>query len=466
MVLVFVILPTQLFESNVYLKHVDEIHLIEDPYYLQKTFHKQKLYLHITSMRSYYDWIKSKYPKKKIVYETHDKCNYSAYKSSKNQIEMFDPIDAKSISNWSSKNIVFRESPYFLSSKNDLNTYKELVKSPSKVTRYSQSHFYKWQRVRLNILIDKTNNPVFNTWSFDNQNRDPFPKNYSEPLVKSYPSKYSKFAIDYINKWFPNSFGNLESFHFPTTHTQAKKHLKQFITTSLSIFGNTQDAISNKIIYGNHGNLSSSLNIGLLTPSYILKQVLTFYNNSNNKKSIIASIEAFLRQIVGWREYMHFVYIFHRTDIIDTSYIDLKQRLPNSWYTGTTELTIINECVNKVQNYAYLHHIERLMVMNNLAMLYQISYRDIYKWFMRCFIDSYDWVMVPNVLMNYNSLSANVTFMQKVYLASDNYLKKMSTSLQKNDALIINTLYWQFLKKYKLVLSKDYGLSRQLKRLT
>ena len=84
---------------------------------------------------------------------------------------------------------------------------------------------------------------------------------------------------------------------------------------------------------------------------------------------------------------------------------------------------------------------------------------------MRCFIDSYDWVMVPNVLMNYNSLSTSVTFMQKVYLASDNYLKKMSTSLQKNDALIINTLYWQFLKKYKRTLSKDYGLARQLKRL-
>lgn len=458
----FVILPTQLFESNAYLKQVDEIHLVEDPYYFQKTFHKQKLYLHIVSMHYYRNRLKSKYPKKKIVYITHNECNYSAYKSSKNQIEMFNPIDAKSISNWSSKNILFRESPYFLSTNNDLNDYKTMN---SNQIKYNQSHFYKWQRTRLNILIDKDGKPEFNSWSFDNQNRNPFAKNYSEPIIKSYSSKYSKLAIDYIDKWFPNAFGNLDLIHFPTTHIQAKKHLKQFITTSLAIFGNTQDAISNQIIYGNHSNLSSSINIGLLTPSYVVNQVLAFYNNSKNKKNIIASVEGFIRQIIGWREYMRFIYHFHRIDIMDTQYIDLKQRLPNSWYTGTTELTIINGCVTKVQNYAYLHHIERLMVMNNLAMLYEISYKDIYKWFMQCFIDSYDWVMVPNVLMNYNSLSTSVTFMQKVYLASDNYLKKMSTSLQKNDALIINTLYWQFLKKYKRTLSKDYGLARQLKRL-
>ena len=136
----FVILPTQLFESNAYLKQVDEIHLVEDPYYFQKTFHKQKLYLHIVSMHYYRNRLKSKYPKKKIVYITHNECNYSAYKSSKNQIEMFNPIDAKSISNWSSKNILFRESPYFLSTNNDLNSYKTMN---SNQIKYNQSHLYK-----------------------------------------------------------------------------------------------------------------------------------------------------------------------------------------------------------------------------------------------------------------------------------------------------------------------------------
>ena len=294
MKVLFVILPTQLFESNAYLKYVDEIHLIEDPYYFQKNFHKQKLYLHITSMHYYYNRLKSKYTKKKIVYVTHNECNYSTYKSSNNQIEMFNPIDFKSISNWSSKNILFRESPYFLSTNNDLNDYKALVGDQ---TKFSQAHFYKWQRMRLNILIDKNSKPEFNSWSFDNQNRNPFPKNYSEPIIKTYPSKYSKYAVDYIDKWFPNAFGNATFGSIPTTHTQAKKHLKQFITNSLAIFGNTQDAISNQIIYGNHSNLSSSLNIGLLTPSYVVKQVLIFYNNSKNKKSIIASVEGVLRQI-------------------------------------------------------------------------------------------------------------------------------------------------------------------------
>ncbi len=458
---IFIILPHQLFYENSFLDDIDEIYLIEDPQYFQKNFHIQKLYLHITSMKNYYDHIVNKYPNKKIFYIEFHKCNYNDYKNDEINIKMFHPIDIKSVNNWKSKNITFLESPYFLTSENDLLLYKNSVKNKN----YNHLHFYKWQRLRLNILIDENKKPEFGKWSFDTQNRNPYPKNYIENMIKPYSSKYYNYAKEYILKYFSNAFGKLNDIHYPTTYFQAKNHLRQFINLSLSNFGNTQDAISNKVIYGNHSNISSSLNIGLLTPSYVIEQVLIFYNNHQNKKSIINSIEGFIRQIIGWREYMRFIYTFYRNDIIDVSYLNLQNRVPLSWYRGTTELSILNECINKLQNYAYLHHIERLMVMNNLAILYEISYKDIYNWFMNCFIDSYDWVMVPNVLMNYNSLSNNVKFMKKMYIVSDNYLKKMSSTFNKDDGVIINNLYWNFLKKYKKILSKDYGLSRQLKNI-
>ena len=162
---------------------------------------------------------------------------------------------------------------------------------------------------------------------------------------------------------------------------------------------------------------------------------------------------------------MHFIYTFYNKQIQNINYIKLNTNLPNSWYTAKTELTLLNDLIIKVKNYAYLHHIERLMVINNLMYLYNIKFKDIYKWFMTCFIDSYDWVMIPNILMNINSLDNNIKYMTRVYLGSDNYIKKMSNYNDKNDFEIINKLYWNFIKKNKTILKKDYGLASQVSRV-
>ena len=126
----------------------------------------------------------------------------------------------------------------------------------------------------------------------------------------------------------------------------------------------------------------------------------------------------------------------------------------------------LRELILKLQEYAYLHHIERLMIINNLMYLFNIKFKDIYKWFMTCFIDSYDWVMIPNILMNINSLDSNIKYMTRVYLASDNYIKKMSDYKNKDDFQLINKLYWNFIKKNKSILKKDYGLAYQVSKIT
>lgn len=459
---IFIVLPHQLYEKNRHLRDVDTIYLVEDPYYFNSTFHKQKLCLHRATMQYYKEYLTSLYPKK-IKYISYNNCSYTFFSTLKDtKIYMFHPIDKKSVTHWKYKHTTFYDPPNFTTTISDLKEY-QLQNGQKK--RYTQSHFYIWQRKRLNILIDKDNQPLMGKWSFDIENRKKFSSSYQEPILYVFKNKYIEEAIKYVQTHFPNSFGELNEFYYPITHKECKIHVKRFIQKKLETFGVTQDAISKDVVIGHHSILSSSLNIGLITPTYIVQKVLQAFNKLSDPRKYIASVEGFVRQIIGWREYMRFIYLFYHKEIIDTSYMEMRSTMPRSWYTGNTNLYILNHYIDKVKKYAYLHHIERLMIMNNIAMLHDIQYKYIYKWFMVCFIDSYDWVMVPNVLMNYNSLGP-VTFMTRVYIGSDNYIKKMSDFRNQDDYKYIHSLYWSFLKRHKNILSRDYGIAPQIKRLT
>jgi deoxyribodipyrimidine photolyase-related protein len=455
---IFLILPTQLFKDIKILKNYDLVYLIEEPYYLNPNFHKQKLVLHIASLNYYYDYLKEY--KINVKYITYDKINYSKLLKSES-ITMYNPIDNKMINLFKKYKVNFIDSQLFLNTYSDLLNYKNSKKN----TKYTQSDFYKTQRIKFNILIDKNKNPLYDKWSFDTENREKFPKTYKENKILTYNNKYLKSANKYVTDNFLNSFGILNNFYYPCTHSDAIKHIKSFIKNKIKNFGKYQDAISKDIIYGEHSNISALLNIGLLTPKEVINLILNYFNKSINKKDIINSIEGLIRQIIGWREYMHFIYTFYSKDIVKINYIKLNISLPKSWYTAKTELALLNNLIIKLQNYAYLHHIERLMIANNLMYLYQIKYKDIYKWFMTCFIDSYDWVMIPNILMNINSLDSNIRYMTRVYIGSDNYIKKMSDYNNKNDFKIINNLYWNFIKKNKKELKRDYGLASQVSKI-
>lgn len=452
---IFLILPTQLFKDIKILNNYDKIYIIEEPYYLNPNYHKQKLTLHIASLRYYYDYLKSHNFDVNLI--TYNKINYSRLIT--NNTYMYHPVDKEMIKLFTKYKVNFLDnSPIFLNSIKDLEDYK-------KNKNYTQSDFYKRQRIKYNILIDKNNKPLYGKWSFDTENREKFTKNYKEHKLLKYDNKYIKYAKDYVNKNFKNAFGTNDILYYPCTHIDAKKHLTNFIKYKIKEFGRYQDAISKDIIYGNHSNISSSLNIGLLTPKEVIDTIIKYFNNFKNKKEIVNSVEGIIRQIIGWREYMRFIYHFYNKEIIKVNYIKLKNHLPKTWFTAKTDLELLNSLIIKLQNYAYLHHIERLMIANNLMYLYQIQFKDIYKWFMICFIDSYDWVMIPNILMNINSLDTNIKYMTRVYLASDNYIKKMSDFVNKEDYKKINNLYWEFIKKNKTILKKDYGLASQVSRV-
>lgn len=460
---IFLILPTQLFKDINILKDYDKILLLEESYYINPKYHKQKLLLHLSSMYYYFDYLKDK--NIVVEYITYNKINYSKLLEQSNitKISMYDPIDKEMVKLFKKYKVNFIDSKLFL------NSNLELLKLKKATNKYTQTEFYKIQRIKYNILVNKNKEPIFGKWSFDTENREKFKIGYKESKILIYNNKYISEAINFINKYFIKSFGELHNkgSFYPCNFIDAKKHLIYFINNKINNFGKYQDAISTNVIYGEHSNISALLNIGLLTPKEVINEILKYYNNSKNKKQIINSIEGIIRQIIGWREYMHFIYLINgKKTLQNFDIIKLTNKLPINWYKiNGTELEIINIMINKVYKYAYLHHIERLMIINNIMILYNFKLTDILKWFMTCFIDSYDWVMIPNIMMNINSLETdNIKYMTRVYLGSDNYIKKMSNFKNKNDFIIINKLYWNFLKKNKQKLKSDYGLSFQITR--
>lgn len=454
---IFLILPTQLFKDIKILKKYDIIYLIEEPYYLNPTFHKQKLLLHISSLKYYFDYLLKH--SINVKYIKYDKINYEEILKN-DKITMYNPIDKYIINKFKKFDMEYLNTPLFLNTIEELDYYYNLKKENK---RFTNIDFYKWMRVKLNILI-KDSKPLYDNWSFDKENRNPFDKEYIEYDIDIYNNKYIKYGKLYVNNHFKDAFGNFDEIYYPNNHKEAEKHLNIFIKNKLFDFGKYQDSISKDVVYGNHANISALINIGLLTPKYVIDTIITYFNKYKDKKKIINSVEAIIRQILGWREYMRFIYIYHRNDIIKHDPINNKQSIPKNWYTGNTSLGILNHYIEKVQNYAYLHHIERLMIINNLFILCEIKFIDIYNWFMICFIDSYDWVMVPNIYMNLSSLNKDIKYMTKIYIASDNYIRKMSDFKNKKDFEIINTLYWNFVKKNKNILKHEYSIKSQVNK--
>ena len=455
---IFIILPTQLFLENNYLKEIDKIYILEEPFYFtNKKFHKQKLIFHRASMKYYYDKLKEKY--NNVYYIDFHNLNYKNLIKNDDEIFMFDPIDKPMIKLFSNFNLTLYDSPLFLESIADLTEYRN--KFTNKKNYYHDISFYRWQRRRLNLLISE-NKPINNKWSFDKENRNPYDKNYIETKIITYDNEYIDEAKIYILKYFKDNFGLIDNFYYPITHKETYKHLQNFIKYKINTFGKYQDGINSKIIFGSHSVLSPMLNNGLITPKEVINEIMIYYNNDKNK---LINVEAFIRQLIGWRSYVRFIYHFHGEEMFKMNLFKNKKKLNKSWYSATINISIIDDMINKVNKYAYLHHIERLMIIGNFALINEINPIEIYNWFMICFIDSYEWVMVPNIFgMSQYSLT-NISMMTRPYISSSNYIKKMSNYKKEIWFKLWDKLYWNFINKHKKILSKIYAFIIQIKIL-
>lgn len=433
-----IIFPTQLFKNNPCVKKERQIFLIEEKrYFTDFKFHKQKLILHRASMKAYEDY---------LIKEGH-KVQYIEFNQNWNaQVKQFDlyttnPYDSK-LKSQLPKKTTFVSSPGFLQS------------SLKKSKKYFMANFYKEQRKRLNILIDK-GKPIGGKWSFDKDNRKKPPNNYIFPKIESYANKYTKEAQKYITKNFSNNPGETEEFIYPTTHKEAKKWLHNFVKSRLEYFGDYEDAIAKDHPFINHSILSPLLNIGLITPKEVIKGVLSANVPLNSK-------EGFIRQIIGWREFIAQIYLLEEKTQKEANYFKNKKPLPKEFYTAQTNILPVDNTIKKIIKYAYSHHIERLMVLGNYMLLNQIHPNHVYNWFMEMHIDAYDWVMTPNIY-GMSQYADGGLMATKPYISSSKYICKMSDYSKGEWCQIWDDLFWSFLKKHKVKLAKNPRMALLLK---
>ncbi len=328
--------------------------------------------------------------------------------------------------------------PMFMVSRPDFLTYLDSVKKPF------MKSFYEQQRKRFNVLM-VDGKPIGGKFSFDADNRKKVPKkhelhNFEPPKVES---KYLKEISDLIDKYFSNHPGEMDNYWLPTNRKDAIQFFKDYLRLRFIHFGDYQDAIDTRNAFLYHSLIAPMMNIGFFTPDEVIREVEACLKDD---LSNLNSIEGFIRQVLGWREFVRGVY--HEYDDFQQkeNFFNHQRKLTSHWYDGTTGIPVVDDVILKSDKWGYAHHIERLMIMANIFNLLEVHPQEVYKWFMEIFVDSSDWVMGPNVF-GMGLFSDGGVFATKPYICGSNYWRKMSHYKAGEWCDIVDGLYWSFIER-------------------
>lgn len=308
------------------------------------------------------------------------------------------------------------------------------------------ARFYQRQRVRMGLLVSPEGTPLGGRWSYDEENRRRLPAH--EPVAPApwLPrNRLTPELLEEVGRLFPKASGVPAPFVYPSTHDEASEWLDEFLERRLLRFGDYEDAISAKYAVIFHSLLTPALNIGLLTPGQIVERTLLV---AQAKRTPLNSLEGFIRQIVGWREFIRAMYERRGNAMRRQNFWGFSRRMPKAFYNGTTGIEPVDTVVERLLKTGYCHHIERLMLLGNFMLLCRIHPDEVYRWFMEMFVDSYDWVMVPNVY-GMSQFADGGAFTTKPYLSGSNYLLKMSDFPRGPWCAIWDALFWTFIADYK-----------------
>lgn len=461
------IYPHQLFEKHPAVQNGREIYLIEDsllfgndPHW-PAAMHRQKLMLHRASMKAYAAELKAAGHAVRYIEVPEGAGTDSSalldreLPEAVSVIHLADPADeillkrVKRHAREFGRQVVVHDSPNFISPPSFLKTHLAGKKKPF------MASFYQAQRKRTGILLEAdAATPAGGKWSFDAENRAKLPKNHVPPPdPHAAPNEFTREAATYISRKFPKNPGSLDCFRWPVTRKDAEAWLDRFIDERLANFGIYEDAISTEYSYIYHAAISPALNIGLLDPEQVIKRVL-----DRSEGSPLNSMEGFVRQVIGWREFMHGIYQDRGTTIRNGNFWNFDRPLPRSFYDGSTGIPPVDRVIRQLLSDGYCHHIERLMVLGNFMLLCRIRPDDIYRWFMEMFVDSYDWVMVPNIY-GMSQFADGGTFTTKPYLSGSNYILKMSDEPKGDWCKIWDGLFWTFIADHTPFFLKNPRLS-------
>ncbi len=453
------VFPHQLFRESPLLANGHPVYLVEEClFFKQYTFHKQKIAFHRMSMRFYAEYLKQKGVILQYVEANEEIADVRKLipflkEDGVEKIFYIDPTD-----NWLEKRLLEGDksagielesysSPLFLNTREDLSGFFKKDKQ-----KFFQTSFYKAERKKRGILMEAEGAPAGGKWTYDLDNRKKYPAGKLPPSVQ-YPEStpYFQEALDYVASNFPDNPGQLDAFpYYPHTHEKSVQWLQQFLDFRFAEFGPYEDAMMRSQAILNHSVLTPMLNVGLLTPHEILYAVLDY---AEKNEIPLNSTEGFVRQIIGWREFIRGMYECKGSYERNLNFWGFNRKITPAFYTGNTGVGPLDEVIRRVLRTGYCHHIERLMVLGNFMLLCEFDPDEVYRWFMELFIDAYDWVMVPNVYGM--SQFADGGFMAtKPYISSSNYILKMSDFEKGEWQQTWDALFWRFMH-----VNRDFFLS-------
>lgn len=315
---------------------------------------------------------------------------------------------------------------------------------------YRMEYFYRDMRRQTGYLMHG-DSPAGGSWNYDEQNRKSLPKEVSVPDMPQFtPDEITMEVTREIQSLFPDHYGSSEGFSHAVSREQALQLLDHFVRARLPFFGPYQDAMAGNEPYLFHSLLSAVMNLGLLLPAEVCERVL----QADSEQVSLNSVEGFIRQIIGWREYMRVYYEAMMPSVREANFFEMHRPLPSLYWTGDTPMKCLHESVKSVLDNGYAHHIQRLMVLGNFSTLTQTSPFELYQWFWYAFVDAHEWVVLPNVL-GMSTYADGGVLASKPYVSGGNYIHKMSDycrdcyynvrDREGERACPFNHLYWNFI---------------------
>ncbi|MFT5974166.1 MAG: deoxyribodipyrimidine photolyase-related protein [Gammaproteobacteria bacterium] len=358
---------------------------------------------------------------------------------------------------------------------------QHFLSSPQEFKEWAQGkkqlrleYWYRELRKKYQILMEDGKNPLGGQWNYDQSNRKAFKKDGPQkvPSTISWESdQITQQVIDLVNKEYPSHPGELVTLYWPVTPHQAQQSLERFFEHCLDNFGDYQDAMWTDEPFLNHSLISTALNLKLLHPLQVV-QAAEKHHRENGAP--LAAVEGFVRQILGWREYVRGLYWLHMPDWVEMNALNAKQNLPDFYWTGDTDMTCLHQSIKQTLKYGYAHHIQRLMVTGLFSLLYGVDPKQIHQWYLAIYVDAVEWVELPNTL-GMSQYADNGIMASKPYIASGNYINKMSNYCKNcrfnpskaigEDACPFTTLFWDFLNTHADTFKSNPRMGFMLKNL-
>ncbi len=331
----------------------------------------------------------------------------------------------------------------------------------------TMEHFYREMRRKTGLLMLDDGKPKGGEWNLDKQNREPPKGDMDAPARPKFePDEITREVLNLVEDKFSDHFGDLEPFEWPVTSAEAEQAADAFFAERIENFGPYQDAM----VFGSddlyHSMLSTSINCGLLDPIALCERAEQAFEDG---RAPLNSVEGFIRQIIGWREYIRGFYWHFMPGLEEANDLEATRALPEFFWTGETDMRCLSDCIRSTKENAHAHHIQRLMVLGNFCLLAGIDPRAVQDWYLAVYADAYQWVELPNVssMILYADGGALAT---KPYAASGNYINKMSDyckecsySVSKktgDGACPFNPLYWHFMDRHRDRLSSNHRIGR------